>query len=573
MSERRLAGLAASGGTAVGRALVFDEPAAPAEGGGGPEQRERAVVALAKAAAELGFSARRLRDRGFDQEAEILETSGLMAQDPGLAQAAADAADSMVAEAAVRVAADAYAAQLAALPDPMLAARAADVREIGRRAAAILGGRELRTTDGPVVLVARELGPAELAELRLGDGEIVGVALAAGAVTSHAAIMARAFGVPMVVAAGDDLLDVKDAELVVDGDEGVVVVAPTPSTLAHALDEIARRRRRRRELELARDLPATTRDGVSIRLLCNGTTTSEIDAGLRAGAEGVGLLRTELAFLGARSWPTEAEHFAALAAPLRRLGGRIATVRTFDFGADKTPPFLAGETRRGLALALAHPEALAAQLRAILQAGAGTELRVLLPLVETPAQLRRVRALIFDAMGVVGWTGLPPAIGAMIETPEAARRAPDIALEADFLSIGTNDLVQYTLGLDRELPVASARTAADPAVLALVELVVTGAASAGLDVEICGEAAGEPPVAALFVGLGVRELSVSAARVDEVRAAVRSLDAVIAAGTARSAVDARSAAEAFELGVRLLLSGDGGEERGEILGGLDGVVA
>ncbi|MDX6410950.1 MAG: multiphosphoryl transfer protein, partial [Gaiellaceae bacterium] len=141
MSERRLAGLAAAGGIAVGRALVFDDPPALAEGGGGPEQRERAVVGLAKAAAELAFSARRLRERGFDEEAEILETSGLMAQDPGLAQAAADAADTAPAETAVRIAADGFAAQLAALPDPLLAARAADVREIGRRAAAILGGR------------------------------------------------------------------------------------------------------------------------------------------------------------------------------------------------------------------------------------------------------------------------------------------------------------------------------------------------------------------------------------------------------------------------------------------------
>jgi phosphoenolpyruvate-protein kinase (PTS system EI component) len=572
MSERRLAGLAAAGGIAVGRALVFDDPPALGEGGGGPEQRERAVIALAKAAAELALSAGRLRERGFDEEAEILETSSLMAQDPGLVQAAADAAETAPAEAAVRTAADGFAARLAALPDPLLAARAADVREIGRRAAAILGGGELRSTDGPVVLVARELGPAELAELRLGDGEIVGVALAAGAVTSHAAIMARAFGVPMVVAAGDELFELADAELIVDGDVGDVVVAPEPTTLARALDEIAQRQRRSKELERSRGLPATTRDGVSIRLLCNAATSAEVDAGIGAGAEGVGLLRTELAFLEARAWPSEAEHVAALAAPLRRLHGRIATVRTFDFGADKTPPFLEGEPRRGLALALAHPDALAAQLRAILRAGAGAELRVLLPLVETPAQLRRVRVLLFEAMQAVDWVGLPPALGAMIETPEAARHALDIALESDFLSIGTNDLVQYTLGLDRELPVASAQTASDPAILSLVGLVTTAAASAGLEVEVCGEAAGEPPLAALFVGLGVRELSVSAARVDEVRAAVRRIDSVAAARAARDAVDAHSADEALELAV-LLLSGDVGEERGEILGGLDGVVA
>jgi phosphoenolpyruvate-protein kinase (PTS system EI component) len=160
----------------------------------------------------------------------------------------------------------------------------------------------------------------------------------------------------------------------------------------------------------------------------------------------------------------------------------------------------------------------------------------------------------------------------MIETPDAAKNAHEIAVEADFLSIGTNDLVQYTLALDREQPVASARTAAEPVVLSLIAQVTAAAASAGLDVEVCGEAAGEPPLAALFVGLGVTELSVSPARIDEVRAAVRSLDSVAAAHAAHDALAARSADEAFDLGVRLL-SGDRGEERGEVFGGLDGVVA
>jgi phosphoenolpyruvate-protein kinase (PTS system EI component) len=572
MTERRLAGVAAAGGIAVGRALVFDDPPLQDEGSGGPEQRERAVIGLAKAAAELAFSARTLRERGFGDEAEILEASALMAKDPGLAQAAAEAADTVSAESAVRIAADSYAARLAELPDPLLAARAADVREIGRRAAAILSGRELRSADGPVVLVARELGPAELAELRLGSAEIVGVALAAGAVTSHAAIMARAFGVPMVVAAGDELLGLADVELVVDGDVGAVVVAPAPDTLERTLAEVARRARHRQELERLRGLPCRTRDGVAVRLLCNASTAAEVDAGLDAGAEGIGLLRTELAFLTADGWPSESQHVAALAAPLRRLHGRVATVRTFDFGADKTPPFLAGEPRRGIALALAYPDALAAQLRAILRAAEATELRILLPLVETPAQVHKVRALLAEAVEDVQWTGPSPAVGAMIETPAAAKDAREIALEADFLSIGTNDLVQYTLGLDRDLPVASARTAADPAVLALIALVTSGAASAGLDVEVCGEAAGEPPLAALFVGLGVSELSVSPARVDEVRAAVRSLDSVAAVHAAHDALTVRSAGEAFDLGARLL-SGDGGEERREVFGGLDGVVA
>ncbi len=572
MTERTLLGLAAAGGIAVGRALVSDDAPARDACPGGPAEQERALVALAKVAAELAFSAGRLRDSGLDGEAEILEASGLIAQDVGLVQAAVDAAATVSAEAAVRQAAEAQAEVIAALPDPLLAARAADIREIGRRAAGILAGRQLRSADGPVVLVARELGPSELAELRLGDAQIVGVALAAGAVTSHAAIMARAFGVPMVVGAGDELLGLDDVELVVDGYSGTVVVAPARETLARTLADQARRARRRRDLERARGLPAVTRDGVSIRLLCNACTAAEVEAGLAAGAEGVGLLRTELAFLDAGRWPTESEYIAALAPPLSRLEGRVATVRTFDFGADKTPPFLVGEQRRGLELALAHTAALATQLRAILRAGAGTELRLLLPIVETAQQLREVRELLAAAVREVGWTGPLPAVGAMIETPDAARHALDIALEADFLSIGTNDLVQYTLGLDRELPLASARTAADPTVLALIRMVGTAGARAGLSVEVCGEAASEPPVAVLLIGAGVGELSVAPSRLDEVRAAIRSLDSVDAARVLRRAVTVDSGAAALELAAELL-SDQLSDEPGEVLGGLDGVVA
>jgi phosphoenolpyruvate-protein kinase (PTS system EI component) len=317
-----------------------------------------------------------------------------------------------------------------------------------------------------------------------------------------------------------------------------------------------------------RGLPAVTSDGISVRLLCNASTADEVASGLEAGADGVGLLRTELAFLQAGRWPSEDEHHAALAPALALLEGRIATVRTFDFGSDKTPPFLVGESRRGLELALAFPDELFAQLRAIVSAGAGTRLRVLLPLVESGAQVRAVRALLDRGAAAAA----VPALGAMIETPEGAHRAAEIAREADFLSIGTNDLVQYTLGLDRELPLGSTLTAAEPAVLRHVAAVGAAARRAGVTVEVCGEAAGEPQLAALFVGLGVGELSVSPARVDEIRAVVRSLDAADAASFARRALTAATGEAALELASRLL-SGEIGDEPGEVLGDFGGAVA
>jgi phosphoenolpyruvate-protein kinase (PTS system EI component) len=568
VSELVLQGLPAAGGIAVGRALVFRDPPPPRQGPGGPDEQDRVLLALAKVTAELGYAAERLRARDLADEAEILEACSLIAQDPDLREAALEAAATRSAEASVTAAAERHAALLEALPDPLLAARAADVREIGRRAVAILAGRSFPTGKGDVVLVARELGASELAELRLGQSQIVGVALAAGAITSHAAIMARALGLPMVVAAGEELLTRAENEVVVNGDSGTVVLAPDPATLRSAEIAIGHLAGRRTALAQLRGLPSVTGDGVPVRLLGNASTADEVASALEAGAEGVGLLRTELAFLQADRWPTEEQHLAALTPALARLEGRLATVRTFDFGADKTPPFLAGDERRGLELALAFPDELLAQLRAIVRAGAHAQLRVLLPLVESAEQVRAVRALLVRAAADVP----PPPLGAMIETPEAARRADELAREVDFFSIGTNDLVQYTLALDRELPVASTLAAGEPEVLRHVAAVATAGRRAGLPVEVCGEAAGEPPLAALFVGLGVGELSVSPARLDEIRAVVRNLDAATAASVAQDALSAGSGAEALEL-ARGLLSGEARDDVGEVVGGLGGAVA
>jgi phosphoenolpyruvate-protein kinase (PTS system EI component) len=247
-------------------------------------------------------------------------------------------------------------------------------------------------------------------------------------------------------------------------------------------------------------------------------------------------------------------------APLRDL---VATVRTLDFGADKTPPFLAGNTDRGLTMMLSHPVELEQQLRAILRAAEGTQLRLLLPLVESAEQVRTVRSLVADPA---------VAVGAMIETPAAAGRATEIAAEADFLSIGTNDLVQYTLGLDRDRPVASAVTAAEPVVLRLIAQIVEAAHTERKTVEVCGEAAGEAEVAALLIGLGVDELSVAPARLDELRETIRLLSFADAADAAHQALGASSAREALALAGGLL-SAELRHETGQVVGGLGGSVA
>jgi len=573
VSERALQGLAASPGVAAGAVWRFDASEAPDQPhrGHGAE-RAAALSALDAEAAELGAQAERLRADGFAEEAEILVANQLMALDPMLRDEVAALTAELTAPAALRAAAARHADLLAALDDPLLAARATDVRELGRRAARDLaGGVAAPPAAGPTVVVASDLGPADVADLRTSETAVVAIALVHGAATSHAAIVARSLGLPMVVALGDDLLDRAD-RAVVDGNDGAVYLEPSLDRRRWAVTEMERLADRRRNLARSRALPPVTHDGRWVTLLCNAATTVEIDAGLAAEADGVGLLRTELAFLEATAWPTQAEHEEALAPLLALLPRRITTVRVLDFGEDKTPPFLSGTTERGLGLLLERPEHLAAQLRALLRAAADTELRILLPLVESATQVRTVRALLRTAAQETGWSGPLPPLGAMIETPGAARRAREIALESDFLSIGTNDLVQYTLGYDRTEPVATAASAAHPRVFALIAAVVEAAHATGVTVEICGESASLPELAALYVGLGVDELSVAPARVDEVRATVRALRAEHAAEAATRAVAANSQDAALVIG-RGLLSDELGHEQHEVLGGRDGVLA
>ena len=553
MTELVVRGLAASPGVAVGRVLLLEAPAKQsAPHRGAAVEAEAALDALDAVAAELGARAERLRADGLRAEAEILEANRLMALDPMLRAEVERHTAGETAAATLRAATERHAELLAALDDPMLAARATDVRELGRRAARRLSQNGAHASaDGPAILLAEDIGPADVAELRESEQSVVGLALAAGAATSHAAIMARSLGLPMVVGAGEQLLAAAPGTpVVVDGDAGRAYLDPGPERLewGHArMQQLARERTRHAR---ERALPPVTRDGRWVTLLANAATAVEVRAALEMEADGVGLLRTELAFLEARAWPTEDDHVAALEPLLAQLPGLVATVRVLDFGSDKTPPFLAGIETRGIALLLEHPEALAAQLRAILRAAGNADLRILLPLVESAEQVRAVRRLLRTA------TTTPPPLGAMIETPLAVQRAHEIALEADFLSIGTNDLVQYTLGLDRTQPLATARSAAHPRVLGLIAETVEAAHGAGLTIEVCGEAASVPDVATLFVGLGVDELSVAPARIDELRTTVRGISAVEAAEAAAAAI-----------------SGERGDEQGEMLGGRGGVVA
>jgi phosphoenolpyruvate-protein kinase (PTS system EI component) len=565
MTEQLLAGLPASPGRAAGpvRRLGGDVAADAAVL---PEadrcaELERARAALAAAGAELGALAARLRAAGRADEADIVETGVLMAADPALEAALEEAtAAGTPAAAAIVAACEVHAAAIASLGDELLAARADDVRSLGRRAARIAtGGDGAATGDGaPAILVADDLGPADVAEL---EGAVAGVALAGGGPSAHAAVVARGLGIPMVVGLGPAVLAAEPGALaVLDGGAGEIALRPGADRLASARAEHDARRAARSGARAARGLPAVTRDGRRIRVLVNAATAAEVRAGLDAGAEGAGLIRSELAFLDAPGWPDEEAHRRALAPVLAPLAGRTATVRVLDFGADKTPPFLRGTAARGLTLLLEAPGALSSQLRAIADTGRDTRLRVLLPLVDDADQVQTTRALLEAACAAAG--APVPQLGAMIETVAAAHAAAAIAGAADFLSIGTNDLTASALGADRFAAAGrTERATHDPRVLALVRRTTRAAAAAGTFAEVCGEAASEPVMVPLLAGLGVEELSVGAARVGATRGWVRELDAAACERAAERAL-AAPGPDAVAAIARALLAqpGDAGAE-------------
>jgi phosphoenolpyruvate-protein kinase (PTS system EI component) len=492
--------------------------------GTGPDPDEDDVrAAFAAVARERAALAARLRERGQDLQAGIVDIGALIAADPALTGSAIGAvragADGI---AAVTAAAEAQAAVLAALPDPDLAQRAGDVRQVAAAVVDHLRGTSAHPPPaGTFILVRREVDPADL--IQLADSGLVGAVSVAGGASSHAAIIARGLGLPMLVGADPAVLAAAAGHhAILDSAAGELIVDPDPRTELDLASLAVRADPDRRAPQEVR-----TADGEPVTLLCNVASAAETRLGLSGGAAGVGLLRTEIAFTGAAGWPSQASHLAQLTPVLGLLAGRPAVVRLLDFSGDKVPPFLDHGEQQGLAALLHAPGALEDQLRAILQAGAGTRLSVLVPMVTSLDEVAGVRAALAKAAAEVG-VG-PPELGIMVEVASTAAAAAEFAPAVDFFSIGTNDLASEVLGLDRAAPESRPALAADPRVLALIEGVVAAAAAAGVKVSVCGDAAADPLVLPLLLGLGVRTVSVGAARVPQVADWIAATDAHAAA--------------------------------------------
>ena len=497
-----------------------------------------------------------------DHEAEIFDAHVLLLDDEQLVGTAVATVqrDAVTAEHAWKDAFADLASRFSVLADPYMRARAEDVRAVGAQVLAHLAGHAAdQVALPPGILVAADLTPAQTA--RLDPETILGIVTAGGSPLSHAAILARALGIPAVVGAGEGVLGVADGmAMLIDGTEGVVVIEPDPTVTEHYREKATTQRKRADEQLIAAGRKAVTSDGVHIEVLANIASRDEALEAVRYGADGVGLLRTEFLFLDRAQPPDEDEQLEAYLSIADALEGRRLTVRTLDIGGDKPVAYLPASSeanpflgRRGLRLSLLQPEIFKQQLRALVRAGMQHPISVLFPMVTTIDELRTARALLAEAAAEVGRVGgeLPPGfeVGAMAEVPAFALNARAAVSIVDLISIGTNDLTQYALAAERgNAGVAALADSLDPAILQLIAH-ITGVATAKNRIGVCGELAADPVAAALLVGLGVNELSMSPRSIPAVKDAIRSMSASKAKQLAALALHRDSAAS-----VRALLS-------------------
>ena len=555
-------GVTAAPGLAIGRVVRWTPEAlhAPLAKGDPDVERGRLEAALAAARADLAAEAARETSPARD----LLTAHAALLDDPALAaDAEAALAKGVGASQAWRRGVAGQAAILAGLADARLAARAADLADVERRVLRALSGRaalSALTLAAGSIVVADDLLPSDF--LDLDRAHLAGLCLAGGGPTAHVAILAASAGLPMLVAAGPEVLALAEGvRVILDADAGGLIVDPAPEALAAAQVAMTRRTAARAVAEAAAGDLCRLADGMRVEIGASlGAATEAVDA-VAMGAEACGLLRTELMFLDRDTPPDEDEQLALYQAIADALDGRPLTIRTLDVGGDKTAPYLPLPLElnpalglRGVRVSLRRPDLLATQLRAILRLRRQGLVRILIPMVTEVSELRTVRDLLDAAAADLGVTGAIQ-MGAMIETPAAAVTTDLLAVEADFLSIGSNDLTQYALAMDRGDPLLAARLdALHPAVLRMIGHSADGAARAGRPFGVCGALAADPLAAPILVGLGARSLSVPPAAIAGLKARLRQITLANCVDLARralaqpSAADVRSLAAAFASG-------------------------
>ncbi|PTQ07821.1 phosphoenolpyruvate--protein phosphotransferase [Sphingomonas oleivorans] len=552
----RFKGVRAAPGLSVGPIVQFRPADAevPEQGMGLTEETAILDAAIAAIGVELETT-------GGGEAASIAAAHRALLEDPELREAAADwLAQGKSAAFAWRAATRAHAEAIRATGNALLIERIADLLDVEQRLIARILGEEaplIPVLPEGAILIADELLPSQF--LLLDMSRLGGIVSARGGPTSHVAILAASAGVPMLVATGMDVLRLPEGRMaILDADSGTLDGDPEAGMLERATAQL-RADTARREAEAARaHSDCVMADGRRIEIFANLASAADAVRAVEMGAEGCGLLRTEFLFLDRTEAPSEAEQAAAYGKIAAALEGRPLIVRTLDIGADKPVPYLPihGEENpalglRGVRLSLHRPELLAAQFRAILSAVPMHQCRIMVPMIVDRDELRAVRAIFDDAAKAMGISAKVP-FGVMIETPSAALLADSIAAEADFLSIGTNDLTQYALAADRGNPALAAKIdPLHPAVLRLIAQTGIGAAAHGRWVGVCGGLASDPAAAPVLIGLGVTELSAPPSVIASLKAKVRTLRLEHCRAVAERALAAASADE-----VRALLKGD-----------------
>lgn len=493
--------------------------------------------------AALAFKARRLEASGAGAEAGIMEAQALMLDDPALI----DGASSLIRQGrpgdeAVAATMAPYAEMLRASGDPVFQARAADIEDVVQQVRRALHGVSdvPPPPDRPSIVVARDLAPSQTAGLD--RTLVVGFATEQGTATAHTAILARALGLPAVVGISGLIDGVQDGQpLLLDGDAGTLVIDPSAEDVATITSAVQ---------HAADPDPALTRDGRRVEVGCNAANVGDAQRAAAAGADGIGLLRSEFLFLGSERLPSEDQQVEVLEQVMTAMGDRPVILRTLDVGADKPLPALPQPPEanpalgvRGLRLQLLRrPDLLADQLRAALRIAARHPLRLMFPMVSTIDEVRQAKGVLEEARQALRLSSVGMQVGIMIEVPAAAVSADILAREVDFFSLGTNDLTQYLFAADRTNPeLAAVADSLHPALLRLIAQVVTAAHAQGRWVGVCGEMGSDLWATPLLVGLGVDELSVHPPVVSRIKAAVRQLDSRRAAEVANAALELEDA--------------------------------
>jgi phosphotransferase system enzyme I (PtsI) len=535
---QRLQGIAVSPGVAVGEALVMDNegfriPRRFVSRDAVEDELERLDKAIAAAAAEIARNREAVAQELGEKYGAIFEAHLQMLQDARLRAELQEMIEQRhySPEYAVSRTLRRYAQVFQRLESSYLAERASDIFDIEKRLLRHLLGRRregIAHLTSAVLVLAHNLTPSETANL---DRRFVrGFVTEIGGPGSHTAIVAEALEIPAVVGTGPFLTQVSGGEtVIIDGDKGLVILQPDEETLAHYRLEAEEIRTQAARLEGLRDLPAETADGVRIQLLGNIEFPYEVDHCIERGADGVGLYRTEFLYLGSETEPTEEVHYQAYCQVVRTMGEKPVTIRTFDLGADKVPhlpppedernPFLG---LRSIRLALRNLPMFRTQLRAALRASACGNVQIMFPLISTLLELRQAKMVLADVMedldehGVAFNRGVP--VGMMVEVPSAVMMLDRFVEEVDFLSIGTNDLIQYTLAVDRSnKDVVGLYNPADPAVLTLIAMSIEAAAKKQVPINMCGQMSGASAYTMLLLGMGLRRFSVTPSAIPEIK--------------------------------------------------------